>query len=93
MTDRRHVYLTSLKAMSVILRYTEVSQQVSPDSIIYSSPLQSNYVHLTLKMQDINFVAVNSPSATDTKDGSACESPYSQSVFTLSFAASGAHGM
>jgi len=27
---------------------------------------------------------MNSPSATDRKDGSACESPYSQSVFTMS---------
>jgi len=35
-------------------------------------------------MQDVYFIPVNSPSAKDTKDGSACESPYSQSVFTLS---------
>jgi len=35
-------------------------------------------------MQNINFIPVNSPSAKDTKDGSACESPYSQSVFTRS---------
>ena len=36
-------------------------------------------------MQNIDFTAVNSPSATDAKDGSVCESPYSHSVFSLSF--------
>ena len=69
---------------SVILWYIEVCQHVGPDTITISRPVQSHYVFRTLKMQDINFVTVNSPSATDTKNGSACESPYSQSVSTLS---------
>jgi len=33
-------------------------------------------------MQDLYYTEVKSHSATDTKDGSACESPESQSVFT-----------
>ena len=41
-----------------------------------SSAVESNYVFkiLRVQMQDLHFTAVRSPSTTDTKDGSACES-------------------
>jgi len=34
-------------------------------------------------MQDINFTPVNSPSATDTKDWTACESPQSLELYII----------
>ena len=48
-----------------------------------SISFESNYVFKQLQMQDINFTVMKSPSATDTNGGFACESPQSQSVFTL----------
>jgi predicted CoA-binding protein len=44
------------------------------DIITISSSGVSNYVFKKLQMQDLHFTPVNSPSATDTKDESACES-------------------
>ena len=39
-----------------------------------SNAVESNYVFKNPQMKDLHFIAVNSLSATDTKDGSACES-------------------
>ena len=39
-----------------------------------SKAVESNYVFKKLQMQDLDFSPVNSPSATYSKDGCACES-------------------
>jgi len=69
--------------MSISFRYMEVCQQSGPDITEQSISFESNYVFKNLQLQDLDFTLVNSPSATVAKGGSACESPQSQSVFTL----------
>jgi hypothetical protein len=51
------------------------------DIITYSISDESNHVLKKLQMQDLHFTPVNSPSATDTKDGSACESLQSLEIY------------
>jgi hypothetical protein len=60
--------------MSVVLRYIAVCHHVGPDTTAQPISVESNYVFWKLQIQDLDFTPVNSPSATDTKGGAACES-------------------
>ena len=61
-----------------LLIYIEVCEQLGTDTTA-----QENYALQKLLMQDIHFTSVKSPIVSETKGGSACESPHSPSVFTL----------
>jgi hypothetical protein len=76
--------------MSVILRYIEGCQHVGPNVTAQSIPVESKYEFKNLQTQDLHFTAENTPSVTETKDGSACKSLQSLCVFTLSYAGCGA---
>ena len=60
--------------MSVVLRYIDDGQNVGSDITAQSISFEANYVFKKLQLEDFDFISVNVPCSTDTKDGSACES-------------------